>query len=140
MKSTILSVIIALMATGCASTYSQFKDKSLPETQYAKLRPLKINNGWTPMVENFALAKDISDGKKNWVELGGFMVDAPSKVNMLPGEYMFIFQCRTGSSYAFPMAVMKLEAGKVYSSRCFNAVGDKVGVEVKESTIDAVEK
>ena len=140
MKSTIVCTMLALAMTGCASTYSQFKDKSLPETQYAKARPLKVNNGWTPMVETFALAQDIAGGKKNWVKLGSFMVDAPTNVNMLPGEYMFIFQCRTGSSYAFPMTVMKLEAGKVYSSRCFNAVDDKVGVEIKESTIDAVEK
>lgn len=140
MKSTIFTLIVAFATTGCASTYSQFKDKSLPETAYAKVRPLKIKNGWVPMVENYAATKDMTEGKMNWVDLGGFMIDAPTKVNMLPGEYVFMFQCSSGSSYAFPMTAIKLEAGKIYASRCFKAVGDKIGVEIKESTIDAVQK
>lgn len=138
MKSIVLPIIIVISASGCASTYSQFSDKSLAESQFAKLRPLKTADGWTPMIQSYALTGK-SVERKNWVQLGSAVSDAPASANMLPGEYLFMFQCRTGGAFAMPMVEVKLEAGKVYSSRCFNAGGDKIGVEVKESDIGSVE-
>lgn len=49
---------------------------------------------------------------------------------------MIQYYCATGSTYAYPTVILNAKAGKTYESRCFNAKGGNVGVELKELDVN----
>lgn len=123
---------IALLLTGCVGTQYQYKG-SLPDSQIAKVRASTENSVWYPFVSAY-FEVDKVDGDREWVSVGNHFTGFSAKLNVLPGNYLVQFYCASGGTYAYPVAPLRAEAGKTYESRCFNAVGGKVGAEIKEST------
>ncbi|MBQ4862173.1 hypothetical protein J8L98_10785 [Pseudoalteromonas sp. MMG013] len=126
--------------SGCAMlpVSKPYKNKSLSNDKIAMLRPTIENSTWVPGIsEIMNKSRDIETPR--WRSIGNsFIGGYPQRMNLLPGRYEIIFYCANGNSYAFPRAKVVVEEGKIYSTRCFNAVDDQVGVEVIESNINNV--
>lgn len=130
-------VISCLLLTSCAMTKYTYKNKSLTEEQISRIRQTKANTTWVAFFSEYQDLRPQS-AKKDWVSIGDHFFGFPNKLNMLPGPYRIQFYCSSGSTMAFPIVDVYVEAGKIYAARCFSAVENKVGVEVTEASKDDV--
>lgn len=126
-----------LTISGCATRYT-YKNTSLPETDISQIRNTKVDNGWRALFSDYADLSDTKNGNDS-ISLGDHFIGFSSKMNFLPGLYWIRFRCVSGSVESYPSATVELKKGTIYSARCFNAVENKVGVEIKESTRDMVD-
>lgn len=132
MKKLAILMCYVVFLSGCADLVSyQYEDRELPDNKISKIRKSSKKSRWQPFISDYLELKE-GETDEDWTSVGSHFTYFSTALNVLPGNYAIQFYCKTGSTYAYPMAVLKAEAGKTYESRCFNAEDNKVGVELKE--------
>lgn len=131
------TIILILLTTSCSLRIAKPFDVSKVLDEVARLRPSKTPSLWKPqLVDVLDTSREATE--HDWINVGNSIAGYPSKMNLKPGRYEIRFICTRGPSYAYPYATIVVEAGKIYSTRCFNAVDGMIGVEVKESDEQSV--
>jgi uncharacterized protein YceK len=129
MKKFLILMCYTIFLSGCSNTVSyQYKDKTLSDSQISKIRKSDQNSLWQPYISDYL---ELDKANRDWKSVGSHLTYFPTALNVLPGKYAIRFYCATGSTYAYPTAKFNAEAGYTYESRCFNAEGGQVGVELK---------
>jgi hypothetical protein len=125
--------LFCITLSSCAQQVAKpYPEKSLSNEQVARLRPSKSNSIWQPAFVDFMdISRHIDEPK--WKNVGNYFAGYPKRMNLKPGRYRVKFICSSGASYAYPSTIIVVEAGTIYSTRCFNAVDGLIGIEVVES-------
>lgn len=130
MKKIAAIVLVLFSISGCTgTTVYQYSDRSRLPVEIGLIRPSEAKSAWTTSIASY---KRIGFGGGRESKRYSTAFSAyPRALKVLPGTYVIGFHCTTGSRYAYPAARLTVSAGEVYEARCFNAVDNKVGIEVK---------